>query len=93
MDKSVNKPVCVCPYFGSCGLVETLQEKMAELSERIYNNYCTKKGSPCARFRLYENAGAHAVPPLMLPGQLSWAEQIMEEIGQNNIIAEQAKAQ
>jgi hypothetical protein len=81
VDKLVNKPVCVCPYLGSCGLVETLREKMAELSQRIYDNYCTKKGSPCARFRLYKNAGADAVPPLMLPGQISWAEQILAELG------------
>lgn len=94
MDESVkNKPDALCPFREQCGLVEMLQEKMTELSQRIYNNYCTRAPSQCARRQLYEEIGACAVPPLMLPGQINWAHQIAEELKESGTVSEHAKTQ
>ncbi|MHC4988962.1 MAG: hypothetical protein ACYTFX_10790 [Planctomycetota bacterium] len=71
----------------------SVKEKMAELSQRIYDNYCTNPSSQCARRWLYEQAGAGAVPPLMLPGQFDWARQIAEELQDGGAVSEPAEAQ
>jgi hypothetical protein len=92
MDESAQKkPDILCPFSEQCGLVEMLREKMAELSQRIYNNYCTNASSQCARRQLYEQVGANAVPPLMLPGQLNWARQITEAIKDGGAVSEHAE--
>ena len=53
---------------------------MGELAQRIYTNYCTDESASCARCKLYENGVPYAVPQLMLPNQLEWASQILDEI-------------
>lgn len=80
MSESVNETKSLCPFLEQCDLVKMLEEKMEELSERIYNSYCTKSPSKCARYRLYDKIGASAVPPLLLPGQTDWAQQIIDEL-------------
>jgi hypothetical protein len=81
MSESDNhKPDVLCPFQEQCALVEILREKMPELSQRIFQNYCTTASSQCARRQLYEQIGPRAVPPLMLPGQLNWACQIADEL-------------
>ena len=81
MEHSANNGSKVlCPFQTQCGLVEVLQEKMPELSQRIYDKYCTKAFLQCARRKIYDQLGPHAVPPLMLPGQTDWARRIIEEL-------------
>lgn len=92
-DSVKNKPDALCPFSEQCGLVNTLQAKMAELSQRIYNNYCTDASSLCARRQLYEQRGSRAVPPLMLPGQFNWARQIAQELKDGGAVSEHAEAQ
>lgn len=92
MSESDNhKPDVLCPFREQCGLVKMLQEKMAELSQRIYKSYCTNASSQCARRQLYEQFGRHAVPPLMLPGQFHWGRQIAEELNSRQAVSEHAK--
>jgi len=94
MDESVkNKSDALCPFQEQCGLVEMLQEKMAELSQRIYTNYCTNASSRCARRRLYEEIGPRAVPSLMLPGQHDWARQIAEALQDSTVASKHAETQ
>ena len=53
---------------------------MPELVERIQDTYCTKPArSECARFKIAQSVGTEKVPPLMLPEQVEWAQQIIEE--------------
>ncbi|MDH4203137.1 MAG: hypothetical protein OEV87_09600 [Phycisphaerae bacterium] len=87
-----NRSDASCSFADQCGLVETLQAKMAELSQRIYEKYCTNPSSQCARRWLYEQAGPRAVPSLMLPGQFDWAHQIAEELN-GDPVSEHAEAQ
>jgi hypothetical protein len=94
MDESViNKTDALCPFLEQCGLVKTLQEKMTELSQRIYKNYCTNASSLCARRQLYEEIGPRAVPPLMLPGQHDWARQIAEALQDGTAASKHAERQ
>jgi hypothetical protein len=92
-ESDTKKSGTLCPFQEQCGLVEMLQEKMAELSQRIYKNYCTNASSQCARRQLYERIGPRAVPPLMLPGQFNWAHQIAEELEGRRCVSEHAKTQ
>jgi len=88
-----NKPDALCSFSEQCGLVQMLQEKMPELSQRIHNSYCTNASSQCARRWLYEQVGLRAVPSLMLPGQHNWARQIAEELKGRNSVSEHVESQ
>jgi len=71
-----------CPFLDECAFIHNNRAKMPELVNRIYERYCTKTAShECARYRVYQTLGAKDVPPLMLPDQIDWARQIIEEDG------------
>jgi len=81
MDDCTEKTSCHCPFLGQCAFIDQNQEKMPELVSRLRDKYCTKESHcECARFQIYELPGDHTVPPLMLPDQIDWARQIIEEL-------------
>ncbi|MHC4291425.1 MAG: hypothetical protein ACYSTR_04355 [Planctomycetota bacterium] len=84
MEESVKNQGFVCPSLAECSFVETHREKMPELAQRIYTDYCTNGTAECARRWIYETLGAYAVPSLMLPSQTDWARQIAQEVKENN---------
>ena len=64
----------------TCALLHQNRTKMPELITRIQDTYCTKPArSECARFQIAQSVGLEKVPPLMLPEQMEWAQQIIEE--------------
>jgi hypothetical protein len=81
----VKKPACEtteqqCPFLDQCDFIHENATKTPELIRRIQSHYCTKTDyCRCARFQLCKLLGADAVPPLMLPEQIDWARQIIEE--------------
>ncbi|MHC5173134.1 MAG: hypothetical protein ACYSPJ_05155 [Planctomycetota bacterium] len=69
-----------CPFMDTCALLRENRTTMPELITRIQDTYCTKPArSECARFQIAQSLGLEKVPPLMLPEQVQWAEQIIEE--------------
>ena len=73
-----------CPFMDQCRFLRENRTKMPELIARIMDTYCTKSACcRCARFRIAQSLGLHAVPPLMLPDQIDWARQIVQECGVN----------
>jgi hypothetical protein len=71
-----------CSFLDECVFIRENQTKMPELVVRIQNNFCTKSACfRCARFQISQLLGLEAVPPLMLPSQIEWARQIIEEYG------------
>ena len=84
----MKKPVCEttnyeCPFLSQCDFIRENEAKMPELIHRIQSEYCTKALSRCARFRVRQALGPDALPPLLLPDQLDWARQIIEEYGRD----------
>ena len=69
-----------CPFMDTCAFLRENRTTMPELIERIQDTYCTKPArSECARFQIAQSVGIAKVPPLMLPEQVEWAQQIIEE--------------
>lgn len=69
-----------CPLMDTCVFLRENRTTMPELVERIQDTYCTKPArSECARFKIAQSVGTEKVPPLMLPEQVEWAQQIIEE--------------
>ena len=69
-----------CPFVDSCAFLLENRTKMPELVERIQDTYCTKPACrKCGRFQVSQSVGLEKVPPLMLPEQVEWAQQIIEE--------------
>ncbi|MHC4232371.1 MAG: hypothetical protein ACYSQY_05335 [Planctomycetota bacterium] len=69
-----------CPLMDTCAFLCENRTTMPELVERIQDTYCTKPArSECARFKIAQSVGTEKVPPLMLPEQVEWAQQIIEE--------------
>ncbi|MFZ9033779.1 MAG: hypothetical protein ACO21J_07495 [Anaerohalosphaeraceae bacterium] len=69
-----------CPLMDTCAFLRENRTTMPELVERIQDTYCTKPArSECARFKIAQSVGTEKVPPLMLPEQVEWAQQIIEE--------------
>jgi hypothetical protein len=81
----MNEPLCetvVCPRLEQCHFIRENQIKMPELVARTQHNYCTQSAhSRCARFYITQLLGTEAVPSLMLPSQFEWAQQVIEEFG------------
>ena len=83
----MKKPACEttehqCPLLDQCDLIHENATKKPELIRRIQSHYCTKTAHcQCARFQVHQSRGSAAVPPLMLPEQIDWAQQIIEEYG------------
>ena len=68
-----------------CDFVRENRTKMPELVNRIQDHYCSKAAyCQCARFRIYQSLGTAATPPLMLPEQIEWSRQIIEEYGHDS---------
>jgi hypothetical protein len=75
---------CQCPFLVQCNFIRENRTKMSELVARIESRYCTKSACcRCARFRVAQVLGPVAMPPLMLPEQIDWARQIIEECGRD----------
>ena len=73
-----------CPLMDTCAFLCENRTTMPELVERIQDTYCTKPArSECARFKIAQSVGTEKVPPLMLPEQVEWAQQIIEECDRN----------
>jgi hypothetical protein len=71
-----------CPYVDSCVFLRENRTKMPELIARIQADYCTNPACcRCARFRISQSLGLDKVPALMLPDQIDWARQIVQEFG------------
>ncbi|MFZ9023344.1 MAG: hypothetical protein ACO3BO_01210 [Anaerohalosphaeraceae bacterium] len=69
-----------CALMDTCAFLRENRTTMPELVERIQDTYCTKPArSECARFKIAQSVGTEKVPPLMLPEQVEWAQQIIEE--------------
>jgi len=68
-----------CPYLDQCCFIQDNIERMPELIRRIQERYCAVEDVVCARRYLYDGISPNAVPPLMLPEQIQWARQIIEE--------------
>ena len=69
-----------CPFMDTCAFLRENRTKMPELIERIQDTYCIKPAySECARFQVSQSVGLAKVPSLMLPEQVEWAQQIIEE--------------
>ena len=73
-----------CPFMDQCRFLHENRTKMPELIARIQDTYCTKPACcRCARFRISQSLGLAKVPALMLPDQIDWARQIVQEFGGN----------
>ena len=71
---------CQCPVLDRCAFVSKNRDNMPELVNRIQNNYCLKPAySDCARFHVCQALDCETVPPLMLPDQVRWAQQVIAE--------------
>lgn len=82
MDAQSDKTT-VCSFLGECAFIRENQTTMPKLVARTKHNYCLQPAYCwCARFKVGRTLGIGAVPPLMLPGQLNWARQVIEECGQ-----------
>ncbi|MCK5783541.1 MAG: hypothetical protein KAH06_03790 [Desulfobacterales bacterium] len=68
-----------CPFLSQCALIHENRTKMPDLIARIEDDYCTKAAFRCARFQVCQTIGVNVVPPLLLPDQIDWARQIIEE--------------
>ena len=80
MQKPIETTNCECPCLNECTFVCSNQANMPELVQRIKDRYCTNSAwGECARYRVYQSLGAREVPPLMLPDQVNWARQVIEE--------------
>ncbi|MHC4907785.1 MAG: hypothetical protein ACYTBW_06000 [Planctomycetota bacterium] len=56
-----------CPLMDTCAFLCENRTTMPELVERIQG------------FKIAQSVGTEKVPPLMLPEQVEWAQQIIEE--------------
>ena len=84
LKKSVENTDYQCSYLDLCGFIRVNLIETPNLIRRIKSNYCTKVAYiKCARFRVHQSLGADAVPPLMFPDQIDWAQQIIEEYGRD----------
>jgi len=69
-----------CPFASQCDFIRNNNERMPELVNRTRQQYCsTEDCCQCARFYVYEMLDPLAVPPLMLPDQVEWSQQIIKE--------------
>jgi len=81
MTDAVSKTI-ECPFLDLCGFAGETWSDMPELAKQVQENYCTRlMFNQCARFRICQLLGPGTVPPLMLPKQAQWAEQIIQEYG------------
>lgn len=68
-----------CPLLDQCELISENLDKMPELILRTKDRFCSNPELECARRRIKQTLGDKMVPPLMLPEQMDWAEQIIDE--------------
>jgi hypothetical protein len=69
-----------CPKKEVCTLLTDKSfQKMPGLLQRFRQNYCDDEFSLCARYKVAAACGDHLVPETMLPTQIDWAMQIIQE--------------
>lgn len=69
-----------CKYLGSCGiLADGNGASMPKMRSLFRERYCLNNAGQCARFRIAEAVGFAQVPEFMLPSQIEWADQIINE--------------
>lgn len=69
-----------CPKKDVCTLLtDKTFQKMPGLLQRFRQNFCDSDFALCARYQVAKECGDAFVPDPMLPTQIDWARQIIQE--------------
>ena len=69
-----------CPVIKECTfLTDETFLQMHGLIQRFQQSYCRENFAGCARYIVASTLSESAVPPMMIPTQIEWARQIINE--------------
>lgn len=69
-----------CPFLETCAfLKDEMFGKMHGLIRRFQDTYCHDNFSGCARYKIASVLGEPAVPAPMMPTQIEWAQQVLDD--------------
>ena len=70
----------------TCQLLETCVffndkhiQNLGDLTRRLKIQYCKGQFAQCARYKVARALGRECVPPLMIPNQMDWANEILRD--------------
>lgn len=69
-----------CPRIDNCAfLKDEMYQQMTRLLERFQELYCQDQFTSCACYKIASALDESFIPPVMLPSQVEWADQIIRE--------------